>query len=201
MIQVQFIKSQNGILGEVIVTPRIVNMQNMDFQDWCDYLADGSTVTAADVSAVMKQLEKKLPAILGFNTKVNCSPDGLSFRPKVSGFISQSDLKEKLTAKKEAETDPKKAALIDVNRPLSTSDLSINDCSVSIVVDLPKSWNAIFMQKAKLKRVTKATTVVDESGQIENSGQESTAGNSGNTNTGGVTTGGENEPIDGSNGD
>lgn len=201
MIQVQFIKSRNGILGEVIVTPRIVNMQNMDFQDWCEHLADGSTVTAADVSAVMKQLEKKLPAILGFNTKVNCSPDGLSFRPKVSGFISQSDLKEKLTAKKEAETDPKKAALIDVNRPLSTSDLSINDCSVSIVVDLPKSWNAIFMQKAKLKRVTKATTVVDESGQIENSGQESTGGNSGNTNTGGVTTGGENEPIDGSNGD
>lgn len=201
MIQVQFIKSRNGILGEVIVTPRIVNMQNMDFQDWCEHLADGSTVTAADVSAVMKQLEKKLPAILGFNTKVNCSPDGLSFRPKVSGFISQSDLKEKLTAKKEAETDPKKAALIDVNRPLSTSDLSINDCSVSIVVDLPKSWNAIFMQKAKLKRVTKATTVVDESGQIENSGQESTGGNSGNTNTGGVTTGGDNETIDGSNGD
>lgn len=201
MISVQFIKSQNGILGEMIVTPRIVNMQNMDFQDWCEHLADGSTVTAADVSAVMKQLEKKLPAILGFNTKVNCSPDGLSFRPKVSGFISQSDLKEKLTAKKEAETDPKKAALIDVNRPLSTSDLSINDCSVSIVVDLPKSWNAIFMQKAKLKRVTKTTTVVDESGQIENSGQESTGGNSGNTNTGGATTGGENETIDGSNGD
>lgn len=201
MIQVQFIKSRNGILGEVIVTPRIVNMQNMDFQDWCEHLADGSTVTAADVSAVMKQLEKKLPAILGFNTKVNCSPDGLSFRPKVSGCISQSDLKEKLTAKKEAETDPKKAALIDVNRPLSTSDLSINDCSVSIVVDLPKSWNAIFMQKAKLKRVAKATTVVDESGQIENSGQESTGGNSGNTNTGGATTGGENETIDGSNGD
>lgn len=201
MISVQFIKSQNGILGEMIVTPRIVNMQNMDFQDWCEHLADGSTVTAADVSAVMKQLEKKLPAILGFNTKVNCSPDGLSFRPKVSGCISQSDLKEKLTAKKEAETDPKKAALIDVNRPLSTSDLSINDCSVSIVVDLPKSWNAIFMQKAKLKRVTKTTTVVDESGQIENSGQESTGGNSGNTNTGGATTGGENETIDGSNGD
>lgn len=201
MISVQFIKSQNGILGEMIVTPRIVNMQNMDFQDWCEHLADGSTVTAADVSAVMKQLEKKLPAILGFNTKVNCSPDGLSFRPKVSGFISQSDLKEKLTAKKEAETDPKKAALIDVNRPLSTSDLSINDCSVSIVVDLPKSWNAIFMQKAKLKRVTKTTTVVDESGQIENSGQESTGGNSGNTNTGGATTGGENETIEGSNGD
>ena len=163
------------MIDEDIVTARIVNMQSMEFDEWCEHLADGSTVTAADVSAVMKQIEKRLPTILGFNTKVVCSPEGLTFRPKVSGSITQSELKAKLTAKKAAETDPAKAALIDVNRTLTTSDLTISDCTGSIVVDLPKEWSIAFMQKAKLKRVTKALADVAET--TEDSGDDTTGGN------------------------
>ena len=183
MISVQFTKTKNAMINEDIVTPRIVNMQSMDFDEWCEHLADGSTVTAADVAAVMKQIAKRLPLVLGLNTKVVCSADGLTFRPKVSGSITQSELKAKLTARKAAESNPEKAALIDENRALTTSDLSVSDCTVSIVVDLPKGWSTTFMQKAKLKRVNKTTEeVIDDS-------SESTSG--GGSETGGETTSGD----------
>lgn len=190
MIQLQFIKTKNAMINEDIVTPRIVNMQTMDFEDWCDHLADGSTVTAADVSAVMKIIGKRLPTILGFNTKVVTTADGLTFRPKVSGSITQSELKAKLEAKKTAETDPEKAALIDVNRPLTTSDLTISDCTVSIVVDLPKEWSTTFMQKAKLKRVKNSTTEVDEStDETGGDGSDSNQSDTNNTNSGSTDNG------------
>ena len=174
------------MIDEDIVTARIVNMQSMEFDEWCEHLADGSTVTAADVSAVMKQIEKRLPTILGFNTKVICSPEGLTFRPKVSGSITQSELKAKLVAKKATETDPEKAALIDVDRALTTSDLTISDCTVSIVVDLPKSWSTAFMQKAKLKRVNKLTT--DAVDSTDDGGDDSD--NTGDSGNGGADNGG-----------
>lgn len=183
------------MINEDIVTPRIVNMQTMDFEDWCDHLADGSTVTAADVSAVMKIIGKRLPTILGFNTKVVTTADGLTFRPKVSGSITQSELKAKLEAKKAAETDPEKAALIDVNRTLATSDLTISDCTVSIVVDLPKEWSTTFMQKAKLKRVKNSSSEVDEAtdetgGDGSDSGTDSGSGDNGSGSSGNTDNGG-----------
>lgn len=183
------------MINEDIVTPRIVNMQTMDFEDWCDHLADGSTVTAADVSAVMKIIGKRLPTILGFNTKVVTTADGLTFRPKVSGSITQSELKAKLEAKKAAETDPEKAALIDVNRALATSDLTISDCTVSIVVDLPKEWSTTFMQKAKLKRVKSSSSEVDEAtdetgGDGSDSGTDSGSGDNGSGSSGNTDNGG-----------
>ena len=191
MIYTQFIKSKNAMIDEDIVTARIVNMQSMEFDEWCEHLADGSTVTAADVSAVMKQIEKRLPTILGFNTKVICSPEGLTFRPKVSGSITQSELKAKLVARKAAETDPEKAAAIDVDRALTTSDLTISDCTVSIVVDLPKSWSTAFMQKAKLKRVTK--TLTDTAESTEDSGEGGSENTGGDETQGGQQTGGSTE--------
>lgn len=191
MISTQFIKSKNAMIDEDIVTARIVNMQSMEFDEWCEHLADGSTVTAADVSAVMKQIEKRLPTILGFNTKVICSPEGLTFRPKVSGSITQSELKAKLVARKAAETDPEKAAAIDVDRALTTSDLTISDCTVSIVVDLPKSWSTAFMQKAKLKRVAKTLTDTAESTDDTGEGGSETTG--GDETQGGQQTGGSTE--------
>lgn len=215
MISTQFIKSKNAMLNEDIVTARIVNMQSMEFDDWCEHLADGSTVTAADVSAVMKQISKRLPTILGFNTKVVCSADGLVFRPKVSGSITQSELKKRLEARKAAEADPEKAAAIDVNRALTTSDLTISDCTVSIVVDLPKEWSVSFMQKAKLKRVAKPLSDVTDSasGSTDGTGDDpdtptgggsdTTGGGSdttgGSSTTGGTGTGGNTgtDPVDG----
>ena len=135
--------------NEDIVMSRIVNQQVLDFNGLCEYLADGSTVTAADVSAVMKLIELRLPLILGLNAKVICSPEGLTFRPKVSGSITQSELKKKLEAKLAA--DP--TLDIDVNRDLEASDLSINDLTASIAIELPKKWDERFKAKAEFKRV------------------------------------------------
>lgn len=197
-LNVQFIKQMNPMINEALVSPRLVNTQTVEYLDWCTRLANGSTVTAADVSAVMQQLEDKLLEILSLNAKVVCSPSGLIFRPKVSGSIRQSELKAKLEAKKAAETDPEKAAAIDVNRELKTSDLSISDCTVSIEVVLPKHWNALFQQRATLKRVTKALVEVAEatdngsegSGSFDNS-QETGDNTSAGSSTGGDNNGGE----------
>ena len=167
-LTVQFHKQMNQMLNEPIIVPRLVNTQTVDFNDWCVRMANGSTVTAADVAAVMKQIEDKLPEILSLNAKVICSPSGLTFRPKVSGSIRQSELKAKLVARKAAETDPEKAAKIDVDRELVTSDLAISDCSASIEVDLPKEWSTSFHQRATLKRVGKATTEIPETPEEEN---------------------------------
>lgn len=177
------------MINEDIVTARIVNTQTMEFNEWCEHLADGSTVTPADVSAVMKQVEKRLPTILGLNTKVLCSAEGLTFRPKVSGSLTQSELKKKLEARKAAETDPEKAADIDVNRDITTSDLTVNDCTVSIVVDLPKEWSAAFMQKAKLKRVNKATTETAEDNEQQSGDEDENANVNPNANQNGGGTG------------
>ena len=161
-LNVQFYKVHNHLTNEDIVIPRIVNQQALEFNELCEYLADGSTVTAADVSAVMKQIEMRLPLILGLNAKVVCSPEGLTFRPKVSGSLTQSQLKAKLEAKKAAETDPEKAALIDVNRTISVSDLSIGDLTASIAIELPKKWDERFQSKAAFKRITKDSDSVSE---------------------------------------
>jgi hypothetical protein len=161
-LNVQFYKVHNHLTNEDIVIPRIVNQQALEFNELCEYLADGSTVTAADVSAVMKQIEMRLPLILGLNAKVVCSPEGLTFRPKVSGSLTQSQLKAKLEAKKAAETDPEKAALIDVNRAISVSDLSIGDLTASIAIELPKKWDERFQSKAAFKRITKDSDIVSE---------------------------------------
>ena len=152
-LNVQMIKYYNQMIGEEIVVPRLVNLQSMDFYQLCEYLADGSTVTPGDVAAVMKLIEVRLPLILGLSTKVVCSPEGLTFRPAVSGSITQSQLKRKLEAR--LLEDPE--AEIDVDRALTGSDLSVNDLTASIAIDLPKKWKERFQIKAEFKRVTKVT--------------------------------------------
>ena len=179
-LNVQFIKYLNQLINEEIVVPRLVNQQTFDFNALCEYLADGSTVTPADVAAVMKQIEMRLPLILGLNAKVVCSPEGLTFRPTVSGSITQSQLKKKLEAKLLA--DP--TADIDVNRALSVSDLTTSDLTAEIAIELPKVWQERFRSKATFKRVTKVTA--DGTEETENSG--GTTGNG--TTDGGNTSGG-----------
>ena len=187
-LNVQMYKVHNMLTDEDIVIPRLVNQQSLDFNELCEYLADGSTVTAADVSAVMKQIEMRLPLVLGLNAKVVCSPEGLTFRPKVSGSITQSELKAKLEAKKAAETDPEKAALIDVDRALALSDLSIGDLTASIAIEMPKKWDERFKSKATFKRITKATAEAEETSEGTDSTDESNT--TGGDNTGGNSQGG-----------
>jgi len=178
-LNVQFTKLFNTLINESIVTPRLVNQQVLEFDEFCEYLADGSTVTAADVSAVMKQIEMRLPLILGLNAKVVCSPERLIFRPKVSGSLTQSQLKARLEAKKAAETDPEKAALIDVNRAITLSDLSINDLTASIAIELPKKWEERFQSKATFKRIAKDGVVfAEDTDDTDSTGGENTGGSS-----------------------
>lgn len=191
MLKVQFIKYLNQMINEEIVVPRLVNQQSLDFNALCEYLADGSTVTAADVAAVMKQIEMRLPLLLGLNVKVVCSPEGLTFRPKVSGSITQKQLKDKLQAKLAA--DP--TLDIDVNRALEVSDLTINDIEASIAIELPKKWIERFKTKAEFKRITKdageATDETPTSGGSDTGGGSNTGG-SGSDNTGGNPGGDDN---------
>ncbi len=186
-LNVQFYKVHNHLTDEDIVIPRIVNQQSLDFNELCEYLADGSTVTAADVSAVMKQIEMRLPLVLGLNAKVVCSPEGLTFRPKVSGSITQSELKAKLEAKKAAETDPEKAALIDVNRAIQISDLAISDLTASIAIEMPKKWDERFKSKVSFKRITKDGLVAEET-DAGGTASTDTTGGSDNTQGGGDNT-------------
>ena len=193
-LNVQFYKVTNALINEDIIVPRLVNQQSLDFNAMCEYLADGSTVTAADVAAVMKQIEMRLPLVLGLNAKVVCSAEGLTFRPKVSGSITQSQLKKKLEAKLAA--DP--SLDIDVNRALQTSDLSIDDLTAEIAIELPKVWQERFMQKATFKRVNKTTMDStedndDNQNNLDNNGENTGGG----TNTGG--NGGENGDDTGEN--
>ena len=186
MLNVQFFKLHNHLTDEDIIVPRLVNQQSLDFNGLCEYLSDGATVTAGDVAAVMKLIELRLPLVLGFNAKVVCSPEGLTFRPKVSGSITQSQLKAKLTARLAA--DP--TLDIDVNRALTTSDLSVDDLTASIEITLPKKWHERFQSKAEFKRVVKTFAVSEsaDSGTSEGTGSTETTdstGNTDNTQTGG----------------
>lgn len=163
-LNVQMVLSENKLIGEKIVTPRIVNQQTLDYDTFCDYLAQGSTVTAADVSAVMKQLEKNIPLILGLNAKIVASPDGLTFRPTVKGSLTQSQLKAKLTQRKAdymAAGNTAAAEKIDVNRELMASDLATSDLTACIVIDMPKKWDTRFQQSVEFKRIVKGLVIED----------------------------------------
>ena len=162
----------NHLTNEDIVIPRLVHQQTMDFNQLCEYLADGSTVTAADVSAVMKQIESRLPLVLGLNAKVICSPEGLTFRPKVSGSITQKQLKEKLQAK--LAEDP--SLDIDVDRALTVSDLTTGDLTASIDISLPKKWTERFHTKAEFKRIMKTPEEEEQNSDNDTQGGGSNSG-------------------------
>lgn len=196
-LSVQMTKVHNYLTNEDIVIPRLVNQQTLDFNGLCEYLADGSTVTAADVAAVMKQIESRLPLVLGLNAKVICSPEGLTFKPKVSGSITQKQLKEKLQARLDA--DP--TLDIDVNRALTVSDLSTSDINAEIGIELPKMWIERFKTKAVFKRITKGSAegTDDSENTTPTTGGNTTGG--GNTPSGGNNTSGNSDPDDESYGD
>ena len=171
-LTVQMYKVHNHLTDEDIVIPRLVHQQTMDFNQLCEYLADGSTVTAADVSAVMKQIESRLPLVLGLNAKVVCSPEGLTFRPKVSGSITQKQLKEKLQAK--LAEDP--SLDIDVDRALKVSDLTTGDLTASIDISLPKKWTERFHTKAEFKRIMKTPEEEEQNSDNDTQGGGSNSG-------------------------
>ena len=143
-IKTKIIVRDNALAGGgKVASATIVDLQEMDFDAFCEYLAQDSTVGAADVSAVMKQLEKKLPLILGMGTKVQISAEGMVVKPTVSGSLTQAQLKAKLEARKANGEE------VDVNRKLEAADLT-----AGISIQFSKKFNTAFGQSATFKRVS-----------------------------------------------
>ena len=137
----------NHLTQEKLVSAQIVDLQPMSFTEFCDYMAQDSTVGVADVMAVMTQLEKKLPLLLALGTKVQVSAEGMIVRPTVSGSLTQSQLKAKLEARKAAGED------VDVNREITAADLTVKDLTAGVAIDFSKKFNAAFAQNGTFKRV------------------------------------------------
>lgn len=165
---------KNSITGENIASANVVNLQQVDFQTFCEYLAQDSTVGISDVAAVMTQVEKKLPLLLGLGNKVQLSAEGMTVRPTVSGSLSQSALKAKLEAKKAAGDND-----VDVNRELKASDLTVDDLTASVSIDFSKKFKAAFSNSATLKRVqadkAEASSSSDGSSSSEDGGSTDTS--------------------------
>ena len=153
----------NNFTKEKVASAQIVDLQQMSFPEFCDYMAQDSTVGAADVMAVMTQLEKKLPLLLALGTKVQVSAEGMTVRPTVSGSLTQSQLKAKLEDRKAEGED------VDVNREITAADLTTKYLTAGVAIDFSKKFNAAFAQNGTFKRVgdaaaTDATTSPDASG-------------------------------------
>lgn len=155
-IKAKVIVRSNSITKEKVASANIVDLQPMSFTEFCDYMAQDSTVGAADVMAVMTQLEKKLPLLLALGTKVQVSAEGMIVRPTVSGSLTQSQLKAKLEARKAAGED------VDVNREITAADLTVKDLTAGVAIDFSKKFNAAFAQNGTFKRVGEAVAVTDE---------------------------------------
>ena len=141
-IQTKIVVRKDTINKSTYASAMVVNLQEMDFDAFCEYLAQDSTVGAADVAAVMKQMEKKLPLILGMGTKVQISAEGMVVKPTVSGSLTQAELKAKLEARKAKGED------VDVNRKLEASDLTVGDLKAGISIAFSKKFNSAFGQSA-----------------------------------------------------
>ena len=46
MVNILFTKVFNKFTEQYMIVPRVVNQQMLDYDAFCEYLADGSTVTA-----------------------------------------------------------------------------------------------------------------------------------------------------------
>ncbi len=146
-IKAKVIVRSNSITKEKLASATIVDLQQMSFTEFCDYMAQDSTVGVADVMAVMTQLEKKLPLLLALGTKVQVSAEGMVVRPTVSGSLTQSQLKAKLEARKAEGED------VDVNREITAADLTTKDLTAGVAIDFSKKFNAAFAQHGTFKRV------------------------------------------------
>ena len=161
---------ENHLTKEKVASANIVDLQPMSFTEFCDYMAQDSTVGVADVMAVMTQLEKKLPLLLALGTKVQVSAEGMIVRPTVSGSLTQSQLKAKLEARKAAGED------VDVNREITVADLTVKDLTAGVAIDFSKKFNAAFAQNGTFKRVGDDAVVSDAPASPDASGGSTSGG-------------------------
>ncbi len=186
-IKVKVMVRDNHITKEKVASAMIVDLQSMEFSEFCEYLAQDSTVGAADVAAVMTQLEKKLPLLLSLGTKVQISQEGMAVTPTVSGSLTQSQLRAGLEAKRAAGD-----GTVDASRQITAADLRIDALTAGVSIDFSKKFKASFAQNAKLKRVNVATAEApstDNPGTSSDSGTSSSGSDSGTSSGGGSASG------------
>ena len=172
-IKVKISVRKNTLTNENLAMANIVDLQQMDFAALCDYLAQDSTVGAADVAAVMTQLEKKLPLLLSLGTKVQLSAEGMTARPTVSGSLTQTALRAKLQAKKDAGDTS-----VNVDRSLKASDLTVADLTAGVSLDFSKKFLTAFAQNATFKRTTSADTTATDGDDTQVDVKPNTSGSS-----------------------
>ena len=83
---------------------------------------------------------------------------------------------------------PRFGRLLDVDRAITLSDLSISDLTASIAIELPKKWDERFKSKASFKRVTKTSAEAEEAAEGTDSTDDTDT--TGGDNTGGNSQGG-----------
>lgn len=169
----------NALTKEKVASAAIVDLHTVGYSEFCDYLAQDSTVGVADVAAVMAQLEKKLPLLLGMGNKVQVSQGGMTVKPTVSGSLTQSQLKAKLQAKRNAGDTS-----VDADRQLAASDLTVGDLTAGVAIDFGKKFRSAFADKAEFVRVSTGTAE-DTSGDTADSGGTGTSGGGSSSASGG----------------
>lgn len=147
-IKIKTVVRENIITKNKVASATIVDLQTMEFDEYCDYLAQDSTVGAADVAAVMTQTIKKLPLLLAMGVKVKISADGMIVRPTVHGSLTQEKLRARLEQRK-ADGDTS----IDTDREILASDLAIADLVAGVAVEFSKRFKSIFSKSVTFKRM------------------------------------------------
>lgn len=192
-IKVKITVKNNAITNEKVASAQIVDMQTMGFTDFCEYLADGCTIGEADVAAVMVQLEKKLPLLLSMGVKVQISQDGMMVKPTVSGSLTQSALKAKLQAKKDAGDET-----VDVDREITATDLTVATLTAGVDISFSKRFKSAFALNATLERkqngtatsADEADTATDKDTSTDGADTSDKGGTpSGDTSSGGTSSG------------
>lgn len=150
-LKTKILLRNNTITGGVVASAQLVDVQTIEFDDFCE-LCTGSTVEKADVVAVMTKVMETLPKLVALGNKVVISPDGITVRPTISGSLVEADLRAALAEKKKE--DP----TVDVNRPMETSDLRTDMLTPGLAIDFSKKFKGVFSQNATLKRVSTGKT-------------------------------------------
>ena len=168
-IKVKISTRNNTITKEKLALAQIVDLRTVKFPEFCEYLAQDSTVGVADVAAVMAQLEKKLPLLLGMGSKVQISQDGMMVKPTVSGSLTQSQLTAKLQARQAA------GETVDTTRTITAADLTVGDLTAGVAIDFGKKFRSAFADKAEFDRV-QTGTAEDTTNDTSDSGSDVVVG-------------------------
>lgn len=148
VIKIKTVVRENIITKNKVASATIVDLQTMVFDEYFDYLAQDSTVGAADVAAVMTQTIKKLPLLLAMGVKVKISADGMIVRPTVRGSLTQEKLRARLEQRK-ADGDTS----VDTDREILASDLTIADLVAGVAVEFSKRFKTLFSKRVTFKRM------------------------------------------------